>query len=206
MDVLTKEHVLSLIDDVIYDIDPQVIVCKLIVGEAVIVGTSYCFSKATYDPERGKQSAYNNAIDQLFSLEAYHQKRLRNLSYADRIKLAASGPTESCSSLAKVLASITGNPDTMQKDADDDKSPKAEILSDTTTIDADGNFVGRDVTYKCPHTGAVGFDSISAPGIEISKFKGGEDKISPEEQTKAEELVQLQNRQTPAETFVPTSE
>ena len=77
MEKLTKEHVLGLIENVEYVVDPQVIICKLKVGDATVVGTSFCFSKSTFDLERGKQSAYNHALDKLFSLEAYHQKRLR---------------------------------------------------------------------------------------------------------------------------------
>lgn len=72
------EYIKSLIDDVEFIIDPQVIVCKLKVGEATVVGTSYCFSKSSYDEEAGKKSAYNDAIKQLFDLEAYHQKRIRS--------------------------------------------------------------------------------------------------------------------------------
>lgn len=77
MEKLTLDYILSLISNTEYTADPQVTICKLTVGEVTIVGTSYCFSKATYDPERGKKSAYDDAIKQLFALEAYHQKRLR---------------------------------------------------------------------------------------------------------------------------------
>ena len=78
MDKLTMEHIKSLIDDVEFITDPQVIVCKVNVGEATIIGTSYCFSKSSYDEGAGKKAAYNDAINQLFDLEAYHQKRIRN--------------------------------------------------------------------------------------------------------------------------------
>lgn len=80
MERLTMEHVLSLIQDTQYEVDPQVTICKLTVGDVTIVGTSYCFSKSTFDPERGKKSAYDDAVKQLFALEAYHQKRLRAVS------------------------------------------------------------------------------------------------------------------------------
>ena len=79
MEKLTQEHVIGLIEEITYDIDPQVIVCKLKVGDATIVGTSYCFHKSTHNPERGKEAAYKDALNQLFDLEAYHQKRLRSL-------------------------------------------------------------------------------------------------------------------------------
>lgn len=72
------EHINSLIDDVEFITDPQVIVCKLKVGEATVVGTSYCFNKSSYDEEAGKKSSYNDAINQLFDLEAYHHKRIRS--------------------------------------------------------------------------------------------------------------------------------
>ena len=78
MERLTIEHIHSLIDSEDYDVDPQVIVCKLHVGEAVIIGTSYCFSKSSFDPEKGKIAAKSDAVKKLFDLEAYHQKRLRN--------------------------------------------------------------------------------------------------------------------------------
>lgn len=77
MEKLTLEHITSLIDKEEYEIDPQVISCRLSVGEAVIIGTSYCFHQNHQDVERGKQSARKKAVDQLFELEAYHQKRLR---------------------------------------------------------------------------------------------------------------------------------
>lgn len=72
------EHIKSLIDDVEFIIDPQVIVCKVKVDEATVVGVSYCFSKSSYNEEAGKKSAYNDAINQLFDLEAYHQKLIRS--------------------------------------------------------------------------------------------------------------------------------
>lgn len=77
MERLTLEHINGLIENETYDIDPQVIVCKLTVGDATIVGTSYCFHKSSHDEERGKKSARDKAISKLFDLEAYHQKRLR---------------------------------------------------------------------------------------------------------------------------------
>lgn len=78
MNKLTMEHIKGLIDDVEFISDPQVIICKMKVAESTIIGASYCFSKSSYDEEAGKKSAYNDAIKQLFDLEAYHQKRIRN--------------------------------------------------------------------------------------------------------------------------------
>lgn len=75
---LTKEHIDSLIKAVGYDSWGCVINCYLTVGDATIVGSSYCFDMNNQNIEMGKTSAYNDAIRQLWHLEAYHLKRLRN--------------------------------------------------------------------------------------------------------------------------------
>lgn len=74
------EHINNIIDSEEYNITEQYVQCVLMVGEAPVIGISYRFSKATFDPERAKQAAREDAIKQLFGLEAYHQKRLRKVS------------------------------------------------------------------------------------------------------------------------------
>ncbi len=77
MEKLTPDHVLGLIDSEYYVVEEQYVQCILMVGEAPVIGTSYRFSKATHNPEMAKKSARENAIRELYTLEAYHQKRLR---------------------------------------------------------------------------------------------------------------------------------
>lgn len=77
MERLTIDHINSLIDSEEYVVTEQFVQCVLHIGEAPVVGISYRFSKTTYDPERAKKAAHDDAIRQLFSLEAYHQKRIR---------------------------------------------------------------------------------------------------------------------------------
>lgn len=77
MERLTIDHINGLIEKEDYVVEEQYVQCILTVGEAPVIGISYRFSKATYDPERAKKAARDDAIRQLFSLEAYHQKRIR---------------------------------------------------------------------------------------------------------------------------------
>lgn len=77
MERLTLEHVLGLIEREEYVVNEQYVQCVLHIGEAPVIGTSYRFSKATHDPDQAKKAARDDAIRQLFSLEAYHQKRIR---------------------------------------------------------------------------------------------------------------------------------
>lgn len=84
MERLTKDHIESLIDSEDFVIEEQYVQCILTVGEAPVIGTSYRFSKATHDPDMAKKAARDDAIRQLFSLEAYHQKRLRPVPGQDR--------------------------------------------------------------------------------------------------------------------------
>lgn len=77
MERLTMAHITSIIDSEEYVVTEQYVQCVLMVGEAPVIGTSYRFSTSTHDPERAKVAAREDAIKQLFSLEAYHQKRLR---------------------------------------------------------------------------------------------------------------------------------
>lgn len=72
---LSLQALEKIIDEVTYDISPQVIVCKLRIGTAAVVGVSYCFNTASFDPERGKRAAYMSAIESLRDCEAYHLKR-----------------------------------------------------------------------------------------------------------------------------------
>lgn len=77
MEKLTIQHIESLIEKEEYVVEVQYVQCILHVGEAPVIGTSYRFSKSTHNPEYAKKAAREDAIRQLFSLEAYHQKRLR---------------------------------------------------------------------------------------------------------------------------------
>ncbi len=77
MERLTTDHINSLIDSEEYIVEEQYVQCILHVGEAPVIGTSYRFSKATHNPDMAKKAARDDAIRQLFSLEAYHQKRIR---------------------------------------------------------------------------------------------------------------------------------
>lgn len=77
MEKLTIQHIESLIEKEEYVVEEQYVQCILHVGEAPVIGTSYRFSKSTHNPEYAKKAAREDAIRQLFSLEAYHQKRLR---------------------------------------------------------------------------------------------------------------------------------
>ena len=77
MERLTIDYINGLIDSEDYIVEEQYVQCILMVGEAPVIGISYRFSKATHDPERAKKAARDDAIRQLFSLEAYHQKRVR---------------------------------------------------------------------------------------------------------------------------------
>ena len=71
------DHINGLIDSEEYVVEEQYVQCILHVGEAPVVGISYRFSKTTHNPEMAKKAARDDAIRQLFSLEAYHQKRIR---------------------------------------------------------------------------------------------------------------------------------
>ena len=80
MERLTIDYINGLIDSEDYIVEEQYVQCILMVGEAPVIGISYRFSKATHDPERAKKAARDDAIRQLFSLEAYHQKRIRPMA------------------------------------------------------------------------------------------------------------------------------
>lgn len=75
---LTPEYIESLIDDEEYLTQPEIIICKLTVGESVFVGEAHCFDTAVQNVERGRVSAKRNAISRIFDAEAYHLKRERD--------------------------------------------------------------------------------------------------------------------------------
>lgn len=77
MERLTMDHICGLIDKEEYVVEEQYVQCILAIGEAPVIGISYRFSKATHNPDMAKKAARDDAIRQLFSLEAYHQKRIR---------------------------------------------------------------------------------------------------------------------------------
>lgn len=103
MERLTMDHILSLIDSEDYVVTKQYIQCILMVGEAPIIGTSYCFNTKNVDVPRGKESARKDAIDKLFDYEAYHQKRLRKVGMGKAY-------AESTEHDAKVVDLNLGNP------------------------------------------------------------------------------------------------
>lgn len=75
---LNKEYIESLVSATGYDSWGCVISCYLTVGDSTIIGNSYCFDMNNQNVEKGKESAYQDAMRQLWHLEAYHLKRLRN--------------------------------------------------------------------------------------------------------------------------------
>lgn len=75
---LTPEYIESLIDAEEYLLQPEIIICKLTVGESVFVGEAHCFDIAVQNVTRGKESARRNAISRIFDAEAYHLKRERD--------------------------------------------------------------------------------------------------------------------------------
>lgn len=75
---LTPEYIETLIDAEEYLLQPEIIICKLTVGESVFVGEAHCFDTAIQNIERGKGSARRNAISRIFDAEAYHLKRERD--------------------------------------------------------------------------------------------------------------------------------
>ena len=77
MERLTIDHINGLIDSEDFVVEEQYVQCILMVGKAPVIGISYRFSKTTHDPEMAKKAAREDAIRQLFGLEAYHQKRVR---------------------------------------------------------------------------------------------------------------------------------
>lgn len=77
MERLTLDHINQLIEKEDYIVEEQYVQCILHVGDAPVIGTSYRFSKVTHNPDMAKKAARDDAIRQLFSLEAYHQKRIR---------------------------------------------------------------------------------------------------------------------------------
>ena len=107
MERLTLEHVLSLIEREEYVVTEQYVQCILTVGEAPVIGTSYRFSKATHDPERAKKAAHDDAIRQLFSLEAYHQKRIR--VHTDQLEIHTVEQTDGSEKIVNIqVANIGG--------------------------------------------------------------------------------------------------
>ncbi len=75
---LTPEYIESLVDAEEFLIQPEIIICKLTVGESVFVGEAYCFDIAVQNVPRGKESARRHAISKIFDAEAYHLKRERD--------------------------------------------------------------------------------------------------------------------------------
>lgn len=72
---LNKQYIESLIEKVEYKYSGTATSCYLTVGLAIVVGTSIPYDHEKYDKTIGEESAYEEAINQLFILEAYHLKR-----------------------------------------------------------------------------------------------------------------------------------
>lgn len=75
---LTPEYIESLVDKEEFLVQPEIIICKLTVGESVFTGEAHCFDTAVQNVPRGKESARRHAINKIFDAEAYHLKRERD--------------------------------------------------------------------------------------------------------------------------------
>ena len=78
MKKLTKEYLNSIIDSdkTHYIVDDLITICVLVVKPGFkIIGTSACLKPENYNKEIGEQYAFENAFEQLWEFEGYHQKR-----------------------------------------------------------------------------------------------------------------------------------
>ena len=87
MSHLTREHLESLIVDKQFQrFGETATVCALTLKHGfVVIGQSACITKDIFDEEKGRQIAYENAVNKMWELEGYHAK---STIYAD---LMASG-------------------------------------------------------------------------------------------------------------------
>ena len=185
MERLTIDYINELIDSEDYVVEEQYVQCILMVGEAPVIGISYRFSKATHDPERAKKAARDDAIRQLFSLEAYHQKRIRPMANGNfQEPLGANFETGILS---------PGTPYVGLSEAIHD-------LIGSVTEYAEGLSKGNVAITSMLKQTNVMVDLCNATVLKEPE------PITAEDQAKAEELIQLQNRQTPAKHFVATTD
>lgn len=192
MERLSLDHINSLIEKEHYVVEEQYVQCILQVGEAPVIGISYRFSKATHDPERAKKAARDDAIRQLFSLEAYHQKRIR--------PGMGNFYSESTDPDAIPLNLNFGNPFEGMVKRDVTLEFGGVNCQEALTEYAEG--LSKDsaaITSMLKQTNAM------ADLCNSTVLKEPE-PITAEDQAKAEELIQLQNRQTPAKHFVTTTD
>ena len=221
MERLTIDYINGLIDSEDYIVEEQYVQCILMVGEAPVIGISYRFSKATHDPERAKKAARDDAIRQLFSLEAYHQKRIRPMTNGNFQELLGANfetgilsPGNPYVGLSKAARDLIGSVDAKEPDE------KLPLMHGGNPFDG---MAKRDVALEvggvnCQEVLTEYAEGLSKDNVAITSMLKQTnimvdatvlkepEPITAEDQAKAEELIQLQNRQTPAKHFVATTD
>ena len=224
MERLTIDYINGLIDSEDYIVEEQYVQCILMVGEAPVIGISYRFSKATHDPERAKKAARDDAIRQLFSLEAYHQKRIRPMTNGNFQELLGANfetgilsPGTPYVGLSKAARDLIGSVDAKEPDE------KLPLMYGGNPFDG---MAKRDVALEvggvnCQEALTEYAEGLSKDNVAITSMLKQTnvmvdlcnatvlkepEPITAEDQAKAEELIQLQNRQTPAKHFVATTD
>ena len=224
MERLTIDYINGLIDSEDYIVEEQYVQCILMVGEAPVIGISYRFSKATHDPERAKKAARDDAIRQLFSLEAYHQKRIRPMTNGNFQELLGANfetgilsPGTPYVDLSKAARDLIGSVDAKEPDE------KLPLMHGGNPFDG---MAKRDVALEvggvnCQEALTEYAEGLSKDNVAITSMLKQTnimvdlcnatvlkepEPITAEDQAKAEELIQLQNHQTPAKHFVATTD
>ena len=224
MERLTIDYINGLIDSEDYIVEEQYVQCILMVGEAPVIGISYRFSKATHDPERAKKAARDDAIRQLFSLEAYHQKRIRPIANGNfqeplgaNFETGILSPGTPYVGLSKAARDLIGSVDAKEPDE------KLPLMHGGNPFDG---MAKRDVALEvggvnCQEALTEYAEGLSKDNVAITSMLKQTnvmvdlcnatvlkepEPITAEDQAKAEELIQLQNRQTPAKHFVATTD
>ena len=224
MERLTIDYINGLIDSEDYIVEEQYVQCILMVGEAPVIGISYRFSKATHDPERAKKAARDDAIRQLFSLEAYHQKRIRPMTNGNfqeplgaNFETGILNPGNPYVGLSKAARDLIGSVDAKEPDE------KLPLMHGGNPFDG---MAKRDVALEvggvnCQEALTEYAEGLSKDNVAITSMLKQTnvmvdlcnatvlkepEPITAEDQAKAEELIQLQNRQTPAKHFVATTD
>ena len=224
MERLTIDYINGLIDSEDYIVEEQYVQCILMVGEAPVIGISYRFSKATHDPERAKKAARDDAIRQLFSLEAYHQKRIRPMANGNfqeplgaNFETGILSPGTPYVGLSEAARDLIGSVDAKEPDE------KLPLMHGDNPFDG---MAKRDVALEvggvnCQEALTEYAEGLSKDNVAITSMLKQTnvmvdlcnatvlkepEPITAEDQAKAEELIQLQNRQTPAKHFVATTD
>ena len=224
MERLTIDYINGLIDSEDYIVEEQYVQCILMVGEAPVIGISYRFSKATHDPERAKKAARDDAIRQLFSLEAYHQKRIRPMANGNfqeplgaNFETGILSPGNPYVGLSKAARDLIGSVDAKEPDE------KLPLMHGGNPFDG---MAKRDVALEvggvnCQEALTEYAEGLSKDNVAITSMLKQTnimvdlcnatvlkepEPITAEDQARAEELIQLQNRQTPAKHFVATTD